>query len=76
MDHVDLGIEGGNGDFSVTVLPRTTDRDAVLKVDFRNLFVALRVQDGQVQPAQTLSAEGGATCKAPTSTCATPWTPC
>ena len=47
VDHVDLGIEGDNGDFSVTALPRTTDRDAVLKVDFRNLFVALRVQDGK-----------------------------
>lgn len=47
VDHIELGIEGGNGDFSVTALPRTTDRDAVLKVDFRNLFVALRVQDGK-----------------------------
>lgn len=59
VDHVDLGIEGGKGDFSVTVLPRTTDRDAVLKVDFRNLFVALRVQDGKFSLHQTLSAEGG-----------------
>ena len=59
VDHVDLGIEGDNGDFSVTALPRTTDRDAVLKVDFRNLFVALRVQDGKFSLHQTLSAEGG-----------------
>lgn len=59
VDHVDLGIEGGNGDFSVTALPRTTDRDAVLKVDFRNIFVALRVQDGKFSLHQTLSAEGG-----------------
>lgn len=58
VDHIDLGIEGGNGDFSVTALPRTTDRDAVLKVDFRNLFVALRVQDGKFSLHQTLSAEG------------------
>lgn len=58
MDHIELGIEGGNGDFSVTALPRTTDRDAVLKVDFRNLFVALRVQDGKFSLHQTLSAEG------------------
>ena len=43
----------------MTVLPRTTDRDAVLKVDFRNLFVALRVQDGKFSLHQTLSAEGG-----------------
>ena len=59
VDHVELGIEGGKGDFSVTALPRTTDRDAVLKVDFRNLFVALRVQDGKFSLHQTLSAEGG-----------------
>ena len=59
VDHVELGIEGDNGDFSVTALPRTTDRDAVLKVDFRNLFVALRVQDGKFSLHQTLSAEGG-----------------
>ena len=59
VDHVELGIESGNGDFSVTALPRTTDRDAVLKVDFRNLFVALRVQDGKFSLHQTLSAEGG-----------------
>ena len=59
VDHIELGIEGGNGDFSVTALPRTTDRDAVLKVDFRNLFVALRVQDGKFSLHQTLSAEGG-----------------
>ena len=59
MDHIELGIEGGNGDFSVTALPRTTDRDVVLKVDFRNLFVALRVQDGKFSLHQTLSAEGG-----------------
>ena len=58
MDHIEPGIEGGKGDFSVTVLPRTTDRDAVLKVDFRNLFVALRVQDGKFSLHQTLSAEG------------------
>lgn len=58
VDHIELGIEGGNGDFSVTALPRTTDRDAVLKVDFRNLFVALRVQDGKFSLHQTLSAEG------------------
>ena len=43
----------------MTALPRTTDRDAVLKVDFRNLFVALRVQDGKFSLHQTLSAEGG-----------------
>ena len=42
----------------MTALPRTTDRDAVLKVDFRNLFVALRVQDGKFSLHQTLSAEG------------------
>ena len=59
VDHIELGIEGDNGDFSVTALPRTTDRDAVLKVDFRNLFVALRVQDGKFSLHQTLSAEGG-----------------
>ena len=59
VDHIELGIEGGNGDFSVTALPRTTDRDAVLKVDFRNLFVALRVQDGKFSLHQTLSTEGG-----------------
>ena len=47
VDHVDLGIEGGKGDFSVTVLPRTTDRDAVLKVDYGSTLVALRVQDGK-----------------------------
>ncbi len=57
VDHVELGIEGGNGDFSVTPLPRTTDRDAVLKVDFRNLFVALRVQDGKFSLHKTLSTE-------------------
>lgn len=38
VDHIELGIEGDNGDFSVTALPRTTDRDAVLKVDFRNIL--------------------------------------
>ncbi len=58
MDHIELGIEGDNGDFSVTALPRTTDRDAVLKVDFR-ISVALRVQDGKFSLHQTLSAEGG-----------------
>lgn len=58
VDHVELGIEGGNGDFSVTVLPRTTDRDAVLKVDFRNILVALRVQDGKFILNKSLSIEG------------------
>lgn len=58
VDHVDLGIEGGNGDFSVTVLPRTTDRDAVLKVDYRNILVALRVQDGKFILNKSLSIEG------------------
>ena len=58
VDHVELGIEGGKGDFSVTALPRTTDRDAVLKVDFRNLFVALRVQDGKFILNKSLSIEG------------------
>lgn len=57
VDHVDLGIEGGKGDFSVTALPRTTDRDAVLKVDYHNILVALRVQDGKFSLHQTLSAE-------------------
>lgn len=58
VDHIELGIEGDNGDFSVTALPRTTDRDAVLKVDFRNLFVALRVQDGKFILNKSLSIEG------------------
>ncbi|WP_294833915.1 hypothetical protein [uncultured Gemmiger sp.] len=58
VDHIDLGIEGGNGDFSVTVLPRTTDRDAVLKVDYRNILVALRVQDGKFILNKSLSIEG------------------
>ena len=58
VDHVELGIEGGNGDFSVTALPRTTDRDAVLKVDFRNILVALRVQDGKFILNKSLSIEG------------------
>lgn len=58
VDHVDLGIEGGKGDFSVTALPRTTDRDAVLKVDFRNILVALRVQDGKFILNKSLSIEG------------------
>lgn len=58
VDHVDLGIEGGNGDFSVTALPRTTDRDAVLKVDYRNILVALRVQDGKFILNKSLSIEG------------------
>ncbi len=65
-----LGIEGGKGDFSVTVLPRTTDRDAVLKVDFRNLFVAQR-PGRQVQLCiKPCPPRAAATCKAPTSTCA------
>lgn len=58
VDHVELGIEGGKGDFSVTALPRTTDRDAVLKVDFRNILVALRVQDGKFILNKSLSIEG------------------
>lgn len=58
VDHVDLGIEGGNGDFSVTALPRTTDRDAVLKVDYHNILVALRVQDGKFILNKSLSIEG------------------
>ena len=58
VDHIELGIEGGNGDFSVTVLPRTTDRDAVLKVDYRNILVALRVQDGKFILNKSLSIEG------------------
>ena len=58
VDHVELGIEGGKGDFWVTSLPRTTDRDAVLKIDYLNTFVALRVQDGKFVLHQTLSAEG------------------
>ena len=57
VDHVDLGIEGGNGDFSVTPLPRTTDRDAVLKVDYQNTLVALRIQDGKFVLHQSLSSE-------------------
>ena len=57
VDHVELGIEGGKGDFSVTALPRTTDRDAVLKVDFGSTLVALRVQDGKFALHQTLSVE-------------------
>ena len=57
VDHVELGIEGGNGDFSVTALSRTTDRDAVLKVDYQNTLVALRVQDGKLALHQTLSAD-------------------
>lgn len=58
VDHVELGIEGGKGDFWVTSLPRTTDRDAVLKIDYLNTLVALRVQDGKFVLHQTLSAEG------------------
>ena len=58
VDHVELGIEGGKGDFWVTALPRTTDRDAVLKIDYLNTLVALRVQDGKFVLHQTLSAEG------------------
>lgn len=58
VDHIELGIEGGNGDFSVTALPRTTDRDAVLKVDYRNILVALRVQDGKFILNKSLSIEG------------------
>ena len=58
VDHVDLGIEGGKGDFSVTVLPRTTDRDAVLKVDYGSTLVALRVQDGKFILNKSLSIEG------------------
>lgn len=56
--HVDLGIEGDNGDFSVTALPRTTDRDAVLKVDYGSTLVALRVQDGKFILNKSLSIEG------------------
>ena len=44
--------------YSVTALPRTTDRDAVLKVDFRNILVALRVQDGKFILNKSLSIEG------------------
>ena len=58
VDHVELGIEGGKGDFWVTSLPRTTDRDAVLKVNYGSTLVALRVQDGKFSLHQTLSAEG------------------
>lgn len=58
VDHVDLGIEGGKGDFSVTALPRTTDRDAVLKVDYGSTLVALRVQDGKFILNKSLSIEG------------------
>lgn len=58
VDHIELGIEGGKGDFSVTSLRRTTDRDAVLKVDYQNTLVALRVQDGKFVLHQSLSAEG------------------
>ena len=58
VDHVDLGIEGDNGDFSVTALPRTTDRDAVLKVDYGSTLVALRVQDGKFILNKSLSIEG------------------
>lgn len=58
MDHIELGIEGGKGDFSVTVLPRTTDRDAVLKVDYGSTLVALRVQDGKFILNKSLSIEG------------------
>ena len=58
VDHVDLGIEGDNGDFSVTALPRTTDRDAVLKVDCGSTLVALRVQDGKFILNKSLSIEG------------------
>ena len=58
VDHVELGIEGGKGDFSVTVLPRTTDRDAVLKVDYGSTLVALRVQDGKFILNKSLSIEG------------------
>lgn len=58
VDHIELGIEGGKGDFSVTVLPRTTDRDAVLKVDYGSTLVALRVQDGKFILNKSLSIEG------------------
>ena len=57
VDHVELGIKGDDGDFSVTALARTTDRDAVLKVDYRNILVALRVQDGKFALHKNLSAE-------------------
>ena len=58
VDHVELGIEGGKGDFWVTSLPRTTDRDAVLKINYGSTLVALRVQNGKFSLHQTLSAEG------------------
>lgn len=57
VDHVELGIKGDDGDFSVTALARTTDRDAVLKVDYRNILVALRVRDGKLALHKNLSAE-------------------
>lgn len=58
VDHTELGIKGGDGVFSVTALPRTTDRDAVLKIDYRNTLVALRIRDGKFVLNQSLSAEG------------------
>ena len=58
VDHVELGIEGGKGDFWVTSLPRTTDRDAVLKINYGSTLVALRVQDGKFILNQYLPCEG------------------
>lgn len=58
VDHTELGIEGGSGAFSVSALPRTTDQDAVLKIDYGSTLVALRVQDGKFVLHQTLSTEG------------------
>ncbi len=57
-DHIELGIEGGSGVFTVSALPRTTDRDAVLKIDYGSALVALRVQDGKFVLHQALTAAG------------------
>lgn len=55
VDHTELGI---SGEFTATALPRTTDRDAVLKIDHGSALVALRVQDGKFILNKCLSVEG------------------
>ena len=60
VDHIELGIEGGNGDFSVTALPRTTDREVVLHMSGENspaCLTALRVGDGKFILNKSLSCE-------------------
>ncbi len=58
VNHAELGIAGGSGAFSVSALPRTTDRDAVLKIDYGSALVALRVEDGKFILNQCLTIEG------------------